>query len=125
MLKYMLLIDDDEEKHDFFQWAIQKYNSRFRLITAVSGKEGVHIFRKVKPAITFINFQLGDMDGLRCLKKIKSFKNTTGWPVYLYYVHANENLFKAAEKTGASGCIASTDTENGLQSFLYKTLTAE
>src|SRR5689334_1556421 len=64
MVKYMLLVTEDEYEHLFFQNAIDSLNHKFRLLSAYSGKSGLRIFRKVKPVSVFINFKLNDMNGL-------------------------------------------------------------
>ena len=122
MLKYMLLVAEDEYEHLFFQNAIDNLNRGFRLLSAYNGKTGLRIFRKVKPVSVFINFQLNDMNGLLCLNRMKSLKGADNIPVYIYSNDKNGHLARNAIASGAAGCLATNDAVNGLKACLYKTL---
>jgi len=122
MVKYMLLVAEDEYEHLFFQSAIDSLNRKFRLLSAYSGKTGLRIFRKVKPVSVFINFNLNDMNGLLCLNKMKSLKGAEDIPVYIYSSDKNGHLARNAIASGAAGCLATNDAVNGLKAYLYKTL---
>lgn len=122
MLKYMLLVTEDEYEHLFFQNAIDNLNHKFRLLSAYSGKAGLRIFRKVKPVSVFINFKLNDMNGLLCLNKMKSLKGAERIPVYVYSSDKNGHLARNALASGAAACLSTNDAVNGLKACLFKTL---
>jgi len=91
-------------------------------LSAYTATEGIKIFRKVKPQISFVNFELDDMPGLICLKKIKSIRGAGKIPVYIYSHRSNEAVAKKANAYGAAGCLDEMNEESGLNRCLFKVL---
>ncbi|HEB70408.1 MAG TPA: sigma-54-dependent Fis family transcriptional regulator [Desulfobulbus sp.] len=68
-MKTILLIDDDTSLLRVTEYNLSQ--GGFSVVAAASGLEGLNLFHKVHPDLVVTDVQLGDMDGLEVLKKIK------------------------------------------------------
>ena len=119
------MIGDDDDGHAFFEHAIERYNSRLQLVYTETGKMGIQMFRKIRPVVTFIKFQLNDMNGVECLRRIKAGRGVLNMPVYIYSSLQTIHLQRNAQQVGATGLLTEGIGENSLAACLYKTLTDE
>ena len=120
MVKYILLVDVNENQHIFFQHVIETVSHRFRLLSAYDGQSGLRIFRKVRPACVFVNFNLNDTSGLACLNKMRSLKGADKLPLYLFSSVYNIQLASIAKL--ASGYFSMDSAVNSLRNALIQIL---
>jgi DNA-binding response OmpR family regulator len=83
-LKTVLLIDDDQEEHQFFSEALAKYNRNITCITAYNCTQGYTYAEQKKPDIIFLDMNLPGTNGIACLRKIKKTSSLVDVPVYMY-----------------------------------------
>ena len=122
MLRYILIIGKADNEQSFFEKLIGRFNPRFRVIWAGSGKDGVRIFRKTDISLVLINYQLKDMTGLDCLAFIRSIPNKDQVPVYVYNDIITPQLIERAEHSKASGCFSFAYDGKDAGEFLKKVL---
>lgn len=72
----LLVIDDDRLHCDLLQLALSRHG--YRVSTATSGREGVALFRQLRPAVTLLDLRMPEMDGLAVLKEIRTHDPRAG-----------------------------------------------
>lgn len=72
----LLVIDDDRLHCDLLQVALSRHG--YRVSTATSGREGVAIFRQLRPVVTLLDLRMPEMDGLAVLKEIRTYDPRAG-----------------------------------------------
>ncbi|MBS0171722.1 MAG: response regulator [Nitrospira sp.] len=72
----LLVIDDDQLHCDLLHMALARQGYQVR--TATSGREGVAVFRQLRPAVTLLDLRMPDMDGLAVLKEIRTIDPQSG-----------------------------------------------
>ncbi|MCW3117524.1 MAG: hypothetical protein JWM28_1606, partial [Chitinophagaceae bacterium] len=76
------------------------------------------MYRKINPSIVLINFQLEDMTGLECLRRIMSIQKKKIAPVYIYHRLITPHLVTRALHNGARGCLTFNHEGKDLTNFL-------
>ncbi|HQR14622.1 MAG TPA: response regulator [Nitrospira sp.] len=90
----LLVIDDDRLHCDLLQLALSRHG--YRVSTATSGREGVALFRQLRPAVTLLDLRMPEMDGLAVLKEIRTHDPRAG--VIMLGGGATEELENLARK---------------------------
>lgn len=67
----LLVIDDDRLHCDLLQMALARHGYQVSTATA-SGREGVALFRQLRPVVTLLDLRMPDMDGLAVLKELRT-----------------------------------------------------
>ncbi len=93
----ILLIDDDESLRRVTEYNL--VSSGFKVSTAASGKEGLKLFHAKSPDIVVTDVQLGDMNGLELLTKIKAESPDT--PVIIITAFGSIEMAVKAMNKGA------------------------
>ncbi len=117
-----LLIDDDFEEAEIFQYALEEIPFPVKCINVKSGKEALTwLARHPEPDYIFLDMNMPKMGGKECMKQIKQINAVAHVPVVLY-----SNAFIESEKPelnslGAEGFILKTasvfDLHNTLSAF--------
>lgn len=79
MVKKILVIDDDESVRKSFMLALE--DTKFKVVTAVDGEEGVRKFNELNPDMVFLDLKMPKMNGTEVLTKIR--KKNKDVPVYI------------------------------------------
>jgi AraC-like DNA-binding protein/FixJ family two-component response regulator len=66
----VLIVDDDDEVRDVLVTYLRSMS--YRAIGANNGETGIRECLKVRPQVILLDYQLGDMTGLECLRAIRS-----------------------------------------------------
>ncbi len=66
----LLVIDDDRLHCDLLQMALARHG--YEVSIATSGREGVALFRQLRPLVTLLDLRMPEMDGLAVLKEIRT-----------------------------------------------------
>lgn len=90
----LLVIDDDRLHCDLLQVALSRHG--YRVSTATSGREGVALFRQLRPVVTLLDLRMPEMDGLAVLKEIRTYDPRAG--VVLLGGGATEEVENLARK---------------------------
>ena len=69
MAQKILLVDDEEGIRKILSISLK--DSGYQVLTAKSGEEALHIFRKTRPPIVLTDIKMPGMDGFQVLRKIK------------------------------------------------------
>jgi PAS domain S-box-containing protein len=102
----VLVIDDDPTVHDLMQRFLGKEG--FRILTALSGEEGLRLARQAPPDVIILDVQMPVMDGWSVLQQIKADPKLREIPVVLvtmtdqktlgFSLGANEYLTKPVDR---------------------------
>jgi len=90
----LLVIDDDRLHCDLLQMALARHG--YQVSTATGGREGVALFRQLRPLVTLLDLRMPDMDGLAVLKEIRTLDPRAG--VIMLGGGATEELENQARK---------------------------
>lgn len=66
----ILAVDDDEKIRELLHVMLQRKGHH--VITADNGQQGIELFRRERPQVTILDFEMPDMDGLAVLRAIRA-----------------------------------------------------
>ncbi|MCW3105085.1 MAG: response regulator receiver protein [Bacteroidetes bacterium] len=119
-----LLIDDDNDDHEFFTEAVESLNCKVELLHAMSGKEALSMLEKMEkrvPDFIFLDLNMPAMNGLQCLKKMKADERLKNIPVIMYSTSSSESDISTAIAGGATAYVIKPSSistlVSGLQQF--------
>jgi len=119
-----MLIDDDNDDHEFFTEAVDSLNCEVELLHALSGKEALSILEKMDkrvPDFIFLDLNMPAMNGLQCLKKMKEDERLKNIPVIMYSTSSAESDINASMSGGATAYVVKPSSistlVNGLKQF--------
>lgn len=103
--KLVLLVDDDPDDQEIFQFALRRADASAACIFADDGKHALEKLQQdpgLIPDFIFIDMNMPRMNGQQCLASIKQIERLRNVPVYMYSTAAdpqsvNENLQLGAE----------------------------
>jgi DNA-binding NtrC family response regulator len=84
MKKHILLIENDENKLDFFSDALEESDLSYICSRARSIKQAVIILKNIVPDIIFIDMSMPKTSSIPFLKKIKKMQCFKAAPVVMY-----------------------------------------
>lgn len=90
----LLVIDDDRLHCNLLQVALARHG--YQVSTATGGREGVALFRQLRPVVTLLDLRMPEMDGLAVLKEIRTLDPRAG--VIMLGGGATEELENHARK---------------------------
>jgi CheY-like chemotaxis protein len=104
---HVLLIDDDNEDHMFFEMAMSEMNLPIECYFADNGIKGLALLSNpvFKPDFIFLDINMPIMNGMECLIKIKEIERLQKVPVYIYSTSADRFFAEKCSKLGATGLI--------------------
>lgn len=108
MIKHLLLIDDDEDEHLFFQWSIERISNELYVSNAYNCEQALNILTQAKPDLIFLDIHLATEDGFKCLERLKKDAFYHSIPVYMYSTDISDCNQERALLVGASGCLKKT-----------------
>jgi CheY-like chemotaxis protein len=125
MLNHILLIDDDEDEHLFFQWSVENVDLHLSLLHAHSSGQAESMLRHVLPDIIFLDINLPVVTGFECLHQLRNNTALKNVPIYMYSTEINEAAVKEAMQLGASGCLKKSRDNKQLSKNIIDILNAE
>jgi CheY-like chemotaxis protein len=96
MLSYILYVDDDEDDYEVFSEIVHEINPA-AVIKYLHEPENIDtILKTITPQIIFLDFNMPKVNGIECLKRIRTCKEFDKIPVILYSVYFDkiEDAFK-------------------------------
>lgn len=96
----ILLIEDEENIRSFISTALR--NQNYKITTASSGQEGLHLSASLCPDIILLDLGLPDIDGMDVIKKLREWSTT---PVIVISARSHEQEKAKALDLGADDYI--------------------
>jgi CheY-like chemotaxis protein len=124
MIKIIFMIDDDEDDRDIFRDAILHCNPNIDLLFARDGLEALDILKSswVQPDAIFLDYNMPRMNGVECLKELKSAENTREIPVVMYTTLGDRAQENVILKLGADYYMRKTYSFDELCTELHRLL---
>ena len=96
----ILLIEDEENIRSFISTTLK--NQGYKIITAATGTEGLHLSASLCPDVILLDLGLPDMDGMDIIKQLRTW---TSVPVIVISARSNEHEKAKALDCGADDYI--------------------
>lgn len=96
----ILLIEDEENIRSFIATALK--NQNYKIITASTGTEGLHLCASLCPDLVLLDLGLPDMDGMTVIKKLREWNST---PIIVISARSHEQEKARALDGGADDYI--------------------
>ena len=120
----ILLVDNDADDRDVFRYALQEVAMQVQLSEASSGLECLGYLEKSDfPDIIFLDLNMPGMDGLQCLKKIRSLTLYESIIICIYSTSSAEKDVNFTFTNGADLFIKKPFTIQELKVTLEKVFT--
>ena len=98
----ILAVDDDEKIRDLLDTVLKRKGHH--VLTADHGQKGIDIFRRERPHVTILDFEMPDMNGLEVLKQIRAVDPHA--PVIMLTGAGTEAVEKQARDLGVTEFLA-------------------
>jgi CheY-like chemotaxis protein len=117
-----LLIDDDAEEAEIFQYALEELNRPVKCINARSGKEAIAYLNKHHGGVDyiFLDMNMPRMNGMECLQQLRKLEAATMVPIVLYSSSFLEEQKDLLEAMGANAFVNKTGSVFDLQNSLFR-----
>jgi CheY-like chemotaxis protein len=104
----VLLIDDDDEDHLFFNLALQKIPRSIECASARNAEEALKMLGDnfYSPHFIFLDINMPGMNGIECLSEIKKIERLNDMKVYIYTTSSEENIDSICKQLGAEEIIS-------------------
>ena len=100
MLSYILYVDDDEDDYDVFSEVVQEINPSASIHYLHDSEKIEETLKAIQPEIIFLDFNMPKVNGIECLKRIRTYKKLDKIPVILYSVYFDK--IEEAFRNGAN-----------------------
>ena len=110
-MKKILIIEDNESNRDLLSFLLE--HSRFEVVTATDGVEGVETAVKERPDLILMDIQMPNLDGLKATRKIRENQQTKDIPIIAvtsYVMPGDREKILSAGCNGYIGKPIDTDT---------------
>lgn len=119
----ILLIDDDEDDRDFFQFALETINKNIGYTGVESGHDGLLFLKNnTLPDCIFLDLNMPGMSGRGCLIEIKVNPDYSHIPVIIFSTSSDPRDIKETKELGAVDFITkpskTSDLIQALSNFL-------
>jgi CheY-like chemotaxis protein len=87
VMPYILIVDDDEDDRDLFCDVVHEIEPSLHCILARNGQEallGLRMAEFPKPQLIFLDLNMPRLNGLQCLRELKSDRSLQNIPVVIY-----------------------------------------
>ncbi len=111
----ILIVDDESQFTELLKLNLEE-NTGYEIFTANSGKSAIEIVERHKPDLVLLDIMMPDMDGLECLKRIKSM--APNLPVTMVTAVWDKEVGKQAFQAGAYDYITKPVNEEYLKMAL-------
>ena len=98
----ILAVDDDEKIRDLLSTLLRRKGHH--VLTASHGQKGIDVFRRERPDVTILDFEMPDMDGLAVLRQIREIDPHA--PVIMLTGAGTDVLEKQARELGVTDFLA-------------------
>ena len=98
----ILAVDDDEKIRELLSTLLRRKGHH--VLTASHGQKGIDVFRRERPHVTILDFEMPDMDGLAVLRQIREIDPRA--PVIMLTGAGTEAREKQARELGVTDFLA-------------------
>ncbi len=98
----ILAVDDDEKIRELLSTLLRRKGHH--VLTASHGQKGIDVFRRERPHVTILDFEMPDIDGLEVLRQIRAIDPHA--PVIMLTGAGTEAREKQARKLGVTDFLA-------------------
>lgn len=98
----ILAVDDDEKIRELLHVMLRRKGHH--VITANNGQQGIELFRRERPHVTILDFEMPDMDGLAVLRAIRAVDPQA--PVIMLTGAGSDERKKQARELGVTEFLA-------------------
>lgn len=115
------LVDDDPVDQKFFQMAFSRLTTQVNCEFADNGPEALELLahnQNFKPDFIFLDINMPLIDGLECLREMRSLEKLKHLPIYMYSTSTDEHITKSCMLLGATGVIKKVPSVNALKEVL-------
>lgn len=117
MKRHLMLIDDDIDEFDFITCLLEEMPS-LKVSYACNGSSALKQMSDDVPDVVLLDMNMPAMNGLECLKKIKTSAKLHSIPVYMYSNCRTANFITEAKELGATDCFKKPTTVDVLRKIL-------
>lgn len=121
-MRRVILVDDDEEEFELFSSALMEITSDVELYHSDGCSDVLRIISDWKPELVFLDINMPTLDGIDCLKTIRSMKSYEELPVVMYSTSNNQISIQDAYQNGAHLYVVKSYSYEGLLNVLRKVL---
>jgi two-component SAPR family response regulator len=83
-MQLIVYVDDDEDDFFLFKKAVNEISDRYSVLHADTSENLFELIKVIKPAFIFLDSDMPIMNGVDCLKIIRSAQKYDGIPVIIY-----------------------------------------
>ena len=98
----ILAVDDDEKIRGLLHTLLTRKGHH--VLTAGDGQKGIDVFRRERPHVTILDFEMPEMDGLAVLREIRAIDPQT--PVIMLTGSGTEEREQQARELGVTEFLA-------------------
>ena len=98
----ILAVDDDEKIRELLHVMLRRKGHH--VSTAINGQQGIELFRRERPHVTILDFEMPDMDGLAVLREIRAVDPQA--PVIMLTGAGSDERKKQARELGVTAFLA-------------------
>ena len=119
----ILVVDDDMDDLEIFCEAINEINPSIKCLIARHGKEAIKVLNELPtlPHIIFLDYNMPQMNGQKCLAYIKSDERFKTIPVVMYSTYFSYETANQLEKEGAV-VLKKHDKFSDITNHIFQTL---
>jgi CheY-like chemotaxis protein len=103
-MRYILIVEDDEDDRDLLCSAINEIDTSIRCILARNGQEallGLRLKEFPRPNLIFLDLNMPRINGFQCLKELKKDRALQDIPVVIYSTSDVNEYRVECEQLGA------------------------
>lgn len=121
-MRRLLLVDDDEEEFELFLSAAKEVVKDIDVIHADGCNDVLSILQNTNPDIVFLDINMPTVDGIDCLKMIRSSKAYETLPVIMYSTSSNQLSIQECYDHKANLYVVKSYSYQGLLNVLTEVL---
>lgn len=103
----ILVVDDNPAVRRYLRGALEQHDGWRVCEEARNGHEAVERFRKIRPDVVVLDFQMPEMNGLDAARIMTGLSPET--PILMVTLYLSKQLSDEARKVGIRGACAKTD----------------
>jgi len=100
---FILIVDDDDDFRFTFSQMLEM--NKYKVVTAVNGKDAINIARKKAINVAFIDIKMKDMDGLTTSIKLKEIQPDVIIVMMTGYRDEVKSIIEEAREKGVVKCL--------------------
>lgn len=124
MISNILLVDDDSDDVSLFQEALNQVNADINFHSASNGLQALELLasRTLTPDVIFLDINMPEMNGWRCLSELKSSPTLKQVPVIMYSTSATKADEQKAASAGALAIYQKPERFQDIKQLLSKVI---